>query len=1426
MSNYIDLNRRFVERKKYDHDELITSEVTGKRLEWPKVLAARVAVIVAPANFGKTTEMQQRAKQMRDNSDAAVFIALRGMADRGSFEKALDTDELAAYQTWKAAPSTLTLFVDSLDEAAAGLRDGIEYLVGDIARELAWPNERVRWVISTRPAVLTSEVLEKLTKILMTPILAPSVVTSASPSAMRSDHTDAVASRSSTSSESEPLRLFSMMPLDSKQAEAYLTARYLGIAAGELLSVARERGLSGFTTSPGGLDILACIQLLDAPPESLTEVFTRAVDAVQVLRGADPRLEGVGTPDPTKLVLAVQKLASASQVCQLVNIEMPESMLSIPEKALSARRIATPMLTERALDQLLNSQLFIDVGFHQVKLYPDELAPFLAAQRLTELVQSPDHAHTLVKHFSWSAESGEQGVYRQFLPLMGWLATLNPHFREEILRLEPQALAFFGDLRNPAVPPEACKEALRESIRRLVKQGDRLGRGMFNLTSENFWQAGPDKLIPLIKQLFDQYGNHHWARDTLIDIVTACRSDALRSRVLKAHGNRYERLLEHTTDVRYMLELGVDEDLAGLAAAVKASKAASESLVATLVSRLGWLHFTPSELARLIDKQFSCGSGGFHIGYAIESGDLLESATDEQLYELCRGLVVRVARLGDRRGRLVQDRGRVDDRYVEAAAEAVAALVKRSTVRKHLRLARLCLVLQRVLLNVGTADVSELRQAIQGNAPVRQALLEMAVSRAGQNENKLWSAVFGYEAACVYTAEDIQALNAPLLNKVHAEVESTRAARPASPPAHKAHRSREDRLKVVGAEAKRQLRAMLPSLRDGTATNGLAWAASWLAQNSPSSRYGEVDFETFEREAGQEIAHAVRDGFGQAWRKRPPQFKEDEPRSTYHITVAGLQGLHLELGDGEQLPALSDDEIRRALRYGVFEINGYPKWFWKLVEAHEAVAADEFIKMVGEASNGAVSREHAEELLARVGEAPIVVRHALAPLAWAFLRDSTSPREYLVDRLLHAVMAAPDAVAQVEFEQIALAKMKGAFKSPLQSSPDEALTAQRHESVIWAANWLTRYPASFRKFVTNWGPKDPAGVQAFIFQLAVHLGQDREGELVQLARTSDDGVATLEMLYLWTAWAVRPEEDIKRPNGQAYSPDARDHAEQLRNSLIPAIASARSQAAYEVLARLRQAETGLQEMYLRRVQFEMREAQFGRPPLHQTKYEQFEQDFCGDVTNATSFAMAVHSDLLEVKYDIERGEHSLRRFFSEVAFKDANKKGQVTDKAGLALEADFQRLLASELNHHTEGRYSVTVESHTAEAKRRDVLCSRNDWRASIELKMSMRWTLEQYVEALEKQLVGQYMRHRKASVGFFVVVLQEKGRQWKNPATGKMVGFDELLSILRERVQTLEVKDRSRYLRVIGIDATSPEDFRKKRKALSGKPARKNPMR
>ncbi|WP_202424094.1 hypothetical protein [Duganella lactea] len=1410
---YIDLNRRFVERKTYDADELIASEIRGKRLDWPAVLERRICLVVAPANYGKTTEMKHRAAQMRSEPSTAVFIALRALADRGSVEKALTGEDLAAFKTWRESPTeTLTLFVDSLDEAAAGKAESIEYLISELAEAVSWPSDRVNWVVSTRPAVLTPAIYGKLAEILARP--ASTIHTSSVPVSGGMLSHEASSSTTETSTEAGSLSLFSMLPLETKQAQQYLTGHHPSIDGAQLLSIARERGLGGFTKNPGGLDILAHIDMFEAPPNSLTEVFNRVIDAIQILRSADHRLTDAGAPASEPLAQAAQRLAAASQVCQLVNIEMPPATLDIPVKSLSARLIATPILNEASIKQLLNSQLCIDVGFHQVKIYPDELLPFLAARRLADLVESAEQAQRLVQNFIWSAPSGEQGIQREYLPLMGWLATLNPHCRQIILQSDPQALAFFGDLRNAAIPIADAEDALRESFKRLADQGDHPGRGMFTLTSENHWQAGPQRLLPTIASLFEEHCENYVARELLMDIAAASKSDILRGKVLRRSEGDYNRLLGDRAGVEYLLDVGIEDDFKGIAAAIVSSVTANDSLASLLLRRLGWSYFTAREVLSIINRHFAKDRSFFNLSYLFDSEEFLGSASYEQLYKVSRSMVLKVARMSDRRQRLFGTDRRNTDKYVEMAVGIVIAFLSRDSAGDTQKAARVCFVLQHALREGHFGiDKKQLSISLKDNAPVRRALLTYIVGQSKVDDARLMREVFGHRSIFEFQATDVEWLDNPRLSKAFSDYQA-QLATPAPQPPFKSKKSSKDNELKIDSKSKKVLKSRRACIADATSTGDLAWIAGWLLQTNTDSRYGEVDFEVFRRAAGKPLADAVLSGLSKLWRMELPRYDEEDPRTTYNITVAGLQGLHLELGTGENLPALSAAEVRQALRYGTFEMNGYPKWFWPLVAAHHVTSISELSNIANEASKGAVSKEHAEELFTALSDAPEPVREVLAPIAWNYLVEQNPSREWVAEQILRAMLENPTTARPKQFEHIALGAMKGAFKSPLPAEPDTALTAQRAAAAMWASYWLTTYPNGFYNAVSNWGPKDPEAVRAFLFALAAHFGRDREGSISQLARSSDDGVEVLGDLYLWTKWAVNPDEDKARPNGVVYSPGARDNAQSFRDTLIPSIASANSQMAYEILGVLRRKATHeSMRMYIRRLQFELRERQLTRKPLPQIRYDQFEKDFRAEVTDSLSFAMSVHSDLQAMKYDIERGEHSLRSFFSEIDFTRVLKPGAQGAKAGIALEANFQRLLASELNHHSRGRYSVSVESETAESKRRDVLCSRNDWRASIELKMSERWTIEDYIEALESQLVGQYMRHRSATTGFLVLVLQTKGRRWTNPSTGKKVGFEEVLEILSAKAQELEGKDRSRYLRVIGIDATAPEDFRNRGK-------------
>jgi hypothetical protein len=413
-------------------------------------------------------------------------------------------------------------------------------------------------------------------------------------------------------------------------------------------------------------------------------------------------------------------------------------------------------------------------------------------------------------------------------------------------------------------------------------------------------------------------------------------------------------------------------------------------------------------------------------------------------------------------------------------------------------------------------------------------------------------------------------------------------------------------------------------------------------------------------------------------------------------------------------------------------------------------------------------------------------------------------------------------VDQNTFEGEAWSRMSAAFQAPLPTlaaltSPENAnqkarselesriheMTRLRSNAVVWGLFWLLHYPSAFGARWERWRTSEQRGAEEFMFDLAAYIGEDRQHRLRAAAERGMGGLKALSALYEWVVTVVRESEDLTHEDGRVYHVGARDNAQRLRDSLLPAISSVKSQAAYEVLDELRRKATGANAKYIQRLQFQMREEEAYVAPVAQQNYGKFERDLSPPVTSYVQFAQAVHNDLLTVKRDIEHGEFSLRRFFNQVVMEHIK-----TDTEGLALEEDFQALLGSELNHASGGRYGVTLEPILPAATRRDVLCQVGDMRATVELKMSERWTVADYLVSLAEQLKGQYMQASDSKIGFFVVVLQ-RHRKWDNP-TGGELDFAGLIRLLEAKALELQAADPALFLRIVGIDAAPQADFRK----------------
>ncbi|WP_089416016.1 NACHT domain-containing protein [Vitreoscilla filiformis] len=1441
MHPYLDLERRFGILTKYSIEELLLiNAIDQKRLDWKQVLAGRYSLITARANFGKTTELKVCAQRLREDGQHAVFVPLHRLLEESDFEIALDAMNAEAFTAWKTTSNErLYLFADSLDEAVLGSNTGLQSALRRAVEAVRQSDANVNWVLSSRPATLTPAVLDIVQGELDVTLYAGETGADspeetpekpADSDALRAELAafDASSPTQAKRAVKEPLKVYSLLPLSNQAARLYLEQSH-GIADPRaLLEAAWSFGLAELAAGPGSLDILAYVDPVNRPPRDLTDIFDRMVSAVQTQQRSDRREELVGRPPPENLQKALETLAAASAVCQLPNMELAPDALKVRDGVLSCRPLVGSLLSEKSLSYLLGSRLFIDSGQHQVKLYPDQLLPYLAAKRLSSLAQSPDNARRLISALSWRSATGECGVHRIYLTLAGWLATLNVHCRHELLDIEPQAVAFFGDLRSDQVPLAEARTALERSLQRLVTLGDSLGRNQFTLTAENYWQAAKAGIEPTLLDLYERFGTDQHARIALLQVATYARLDVLRTKVLAEHDNDYAKLLGDSVQLRYLMSLNRDDDAQALATAAKACPNLEEQTLWPLVSQLSWKAFDVETIADLVAKQYLCKGGSFHLSWAL-THELADSASPDQLATLVEALQSRMM------SHCKANRATYSQRHNEFAdaVQKLMALVVRSAALPVERVTALCLEYYRAhgKFHSGSA---ELHTALQTNDTVRQSLLRAVVTQSDRTADGIRSTLASLGMYTLWQDVDVAALAEPGFTELVITLKENATPHQATERPRKTKRDRP----TLDETSKEKLLTQIETVRDGSNTHALAWIARWLTQTNHNSRYGECDFSAFEQAAGQPLAAAARMGLSTIWRHRAPEFEETKTSSTYYSTIAGLQGLHLEFGDGTSLPALSVAEVRQALSYAQFEINGYPKWFWPVVRAHQTTALDALRHVLEAADAGPVSADKADALIRHLSDAPPVVQRGLIATAWNYATSSAVRVEaHALESALRFAVGNVGGIDQDTFEAEAWSRMFIAFKDALPDTaplsqpqtPEEQaarselkshrreLARLRSNGVVWGLFWLQHYPDSFIAKWEHWRATALRAADEFMFDLAAYVGQDRQAYLRTIAQRGRDGLKTLAALYKWMMAVVQEKDDLTHEDGRVYYLGARDHAQRLRDSLLPAISSAKSQAAYEVLNELREKATGTRVKYIRLLQFQMREEESFVLPFKQQDYSRFERDFAPPVTDFVAFAQAIHNDLLAVKRSIEEGDFSLRRFFNRVAMQHIK-----TDSDGLALEEDFQALLGSELNHASSGRYGVTLEPILPEGTRRDVLCQLGEMRATIELKMSARWTGTDYFIALDEQLKGQYMQAANSKIGFFVVVLQRE-RQWDAP-TGERVNFAVLIAQLEKRALALQATDPTLFLRVVGIDASPQRDFRAGR--VAAKATRKSPVK
>lgn len=564
-----------------------------------------------------------------------------------------------------------------------------------------------------------------------------------------------------------------------------------------------------------------------------------------------------------------------------------------------------------------------------------------------------------------------------------------------------------------------------------------------------------------------------------------------------------------------------------------------------------------------------------------------------------------------------------------------------------------------------------------------------------------------------------------------------------------------------------------PSCKPGEISNHQYWLMHELSIGA-GNRWTNGNWRGLIDVFAEDVAQAYRDAAMAHWREFTPPLRsegyvKDDIPSTL---IFGLSGLEIEAAEVEGFPAhLNDEELKLALRYAMWEINGFPVWC------------------------EAAYRNRPE----------LVIEALLAELQWG-LRQNTARPQILHDLVYYAPWLH-DRIAEelVDWLEMNDAHDSDALRYLLcianKCADGSRLTALAKykaaqqaaipEQAKWFALWVDRDAQSGVPALESWLASLPLAdvslaAQHFITNLiGSHYGANfaRFGSY----RTAEH----LTRLYLLMQQHIRAEDDIDRLGKGIYSPGLRDEAQEGRNALFNLMVEIPGKATYVALHGLAEGHplpSSRSWMALRAFSHAEKDGDLETWSAKQMR--EFE--------TSQTLTPTTHRQLFELTVD---------RLLDMRAWLEDGNSSPYETWARAKKETEMRNLISGRLQDKAMGRYACAQENELPNGQRPDIWVQNSGVSAPVPIELKLldkRWTGPKLCERLRNQLVGDYLRDKGARSGVMLLVWQGRGTQQKWDIDGRMESVENLERALQNywlsiAHQSPKIDD----IRVILIDLT-----------------------
>ena len=317
-----------------------------------------------------------------------------------------------------------------------------------------------------------------------------------------------------------------------------------------------------------------------------------------------------------------------------------------------------------------------------------------------------------------------------------------------------------------------------------------------------------------------------------------------------------------------------------------------------------------------------------------------------------------------------------------------------------------------------------------------------------------------------------------------------------------------------------------------------------------------ADWQRLIGEFGVEVAKAYRDAAKKHWRSFVPDLRSEggDSKSIPYALVFGLVGLEIEAREFENFPdQLSDQELTHALRYLVWEMNGFPTWLERVFRTHREIVVNAVLSEVYWELDNASPDQPLHYILQDIFyHAPWVHDALVDPLLnWAENnRFRTSDTRFNCLSIL-----VSGGVEPVKLADLARQKIKTGDDVPYLPNWYAVLVdADPEAGIPEVEQWLASQP--------NHEAGDAA--QAFFTLLMGSYTRSQDWPTTGRFRQPSH----LKDLYLLACRFIRTEDDIDRTGKGVFSPELRDKAQEARSTVFNILCQIPGEEAHAALSDL------------------------------------------------------------------------------------------------------------------------------------------------------------------------------------------------------------------------------------------------------------------